>query len=789
MSDLLAQLQTAFRGRYTIERELGGGGMSRVFLAREPALGRRIVVKVVSPDLAAGVSVQRFEREIQVAASLQHANIVPLLSAGEADGVPHYTMPYVEGVSLRERLQNDGRPPLPDALSILRDVARALAYAHEHGVVHRDIKPENVLLSGGAAVVTDFGIAKALARARITESATGAATTLTQAGTSIGTPAYMAPEQITADPSIDHRADVYSFGCVAYELLAGEPPFASPSVHALFSAHLVERARDIGEKRPDVPPPLARVIMRCLEKKPEMRPQSMAEVLRTIDAITTSATPFQRLIQRAGRRKVAAFSLAALVILVAAVPIAMSGRARHVQRIESLAVLPLENLSGDSAQEYLAAGVTERLITDLARMSGLRRVLARGVVVQYAGSKKPLKEIARELNVDALVTASLLPTGDSLSISVHLVNPATGAELWSNRYQRDRRDLLAIQNDIVSSVLREIKARVSPRDQARLTSPPTLSADAYEAYLQGRFHWFKLTAADITTAMKYFRSALEKDSSYALAYAGIALTYAARAEYNMESAREAYPKAKAAALRALQLDNGSSEAHHALATVLFAFDWDFTAAENEYRRAIDLDPNDPFPRAFYGQFLAECGRANEAAVQLDRALELDPHNAFLMWERGFRLYLARQYDSAITVLRQVLAEQPDRPAAVGTLIVALEQKGMQAEAYELRRKSAANGGNSALVEALARGYDRGGYHGAARAQAQLMVARSRQQFVNPYRIAEQYADAGDGNEAIAWLTRANAERAHRFVQRAPRWDLVRADPRLPQLLHLFNDPP
>ena len=372
---------------------------------------------------------------------------------------------------------------------------------------------------------------------------------------------------------------------------------------------------------------------------------------------------------------------------------------------------------------------------------------------------------------------------------MHLVNPTTGAELWGNRYLRDRRDLLAIQNDIVSSVLREIRARVSPRDQARLRSPPTLSADAYEAYLQGRFHWFKLTPADITTAMQYFQSALEKDSTYALAYAGIALTYAARAEYNIEPAREAYAKAKAAALRALQLDDGSSEAHHALATTLFAFDWNFTAAEKEYQRAIDLDPNDPFPRAFYGQFLAECGRDSEAAVQLNRALALDPHNAFLLWGRGFRLYLARQYDSAITVLRQVLAEQPDRPAAVATLIVALDQKGMYAEAYELRRKSAAAGGRTAVVEALDRAFTRGGYRAAIRTQAERMVARSRQQFINPYRIAEQYADAGDRSQAIEWLTRAQAERAHRFVQRAPRWDLIRADPRFPQLLHLFNDPP
>ena len=788
MSDLLAQLQAAFGRQYTIERELGGGGMARVFVATDSALGRRVVVKLLSPELAADLSAERFAREIKLAASLQQANIVPLLSAGEVDGVSYYTMPYVEGVSLRERLRSGGRPPLTDAVGILRDVAHALVYAHAHGIVHRDIKPENVLLSGGTAVVTDFGIAKALAGAR-TGGAAGAMSTLTRVGTSIGTPTYMAPEQIAADPGIDHRADVYSFGCLAYELLVGEPPFVSASIPALFAGHLGQVPANIAERRPDTPPPLARVVMRCLEKEPAARPQSVAEILQTIDGLTTSTTRLERLTQRLGRRTVAAISVTAFAVIVATLAMALNGRAPPARGIESLAVLPLENLTGDSSQAYLAAGVTERLITDLARMSGLKRVLARGVVMQYAGSKKPLDQIARELHVDALVTASVLPTGDSLSISVHLVNPVTGAELWANRYQRGRRDLLAIQNDIVSSVLRELKARVSPDDQARLTSRPTLNSDAYEAYLQGRFYWFKLTPADITTAMKYFRTALEKDSTYALAYAGIALTYAARAEYNMEPARDAYAKAGAAALRALQLDDRSSEAHHALATKLFAFDWNFAGAEKEYRRAIELDPNDPFVRAFYGQFLAESGRDSEAAVQLDRALELDPHNAFLLWEHGFRLYLARKYDSAITALRQVLDEQPGRPGAVATLIVALDQKGMRAEAFALRRKSAAAGTSSALLDALVRGYSRGGYRGASRAQAELMVERSGHQFVNPYRIAEQYADAGDGDRAIGWLTRANAERAHRFVHRAPRWDLIRGEPRFQKLLHQFNDPP
>src|SRR5687767_3832594 len=278
--DLRSHLESNLGASYTIERELGGGGMARVFIATERALGRRVVIKVLPPEFAAEVSTKRFEREIRLAASLQQANIVPVLSAGETEGVAHYTMPFVDGLSLRERLDRENRLPLPEVIGILRDVARALAYAHEHGVVHRDIKPENVLLSGDAAVVTDFGIAKAISSSRNAEGREPRAEgTVTQIGTSVGTPAYMAPEQISADPDIDHRADIYSFGCLAYELISGKPPFGG-STHELFAAHLSERPADLLDRNPDVPPALAAMVRQCLEKDPARRPQTAREMLK-----------------------------------------------------------------------------------------------------------------------------------------------------------------------------------------------------------------------------------------------------------------------------------------------------------------------------------------------------------------------------------------------------------------------------------------------------------------------------------------------------------------------------
>ena len=284
--DLRDQLQTTLGTSYTLERELGGGGMSRVFLATDTALERRVVVKVLPPDLSAGVNADRFNREILLAARLQHPHIVPVLSAGQTDGLPYYTMPFVDGEALRARLANGGALPIMDAINILRDVARALAYAHEHGVVHRDIKPENVLLSGGAAVVTDFGIAKALSDAR--GHVTGA--TLTQFGTSLGTPAYMAPEQVAADPDVDHRADLYAFGCMAYELLTGRAPFTGRSPQKLLVAQMAETPQPVTDLRPDTPPELARLVMQCLAKDASARPQSAAEVVRVLDVVTSSGT-------------------------------------------------------------------------------------------------------------------------------------------------------------------------------------------------------------------------------------------------------------------------------------------------------------------------------------------------------------------------------------------------------------------------------------------------------------------------------------------------------------------
>src|SRR5687767_4762297 len=364
---LLDDLRHALGSSYSIERELGGGGMSRVFAGEEVALGRKVAVKVLAPELAAGVSAERVQREIKLAAQLQHPNIVPVLTTGIAAGLPYYTMPFVDGLSVRQRLDRTPGMPIVEALAILKDVARALAYAHDHGIVHRDIKPENVLLADEAAVVTDFGIAKALHAAH-TDAPGG---TLTQVGTSLGTPAYMSPEQISGDPSTDHRADIYAFGCVAYELLTGAAPFAHRQPHQLFAAHMGEKVGSIFDRRPDCPPEIAALVTKCLEKDPANRPQSARELLQTFDSDRSYATPVASPSpsRRTGRKMVLA-ALAGIAIFSAVAALIFRGGGTGTG-VQSLAVLPFENLGGDTANAYFAEGMADELTSELSKIPGL----------------------------------------------------------------------------------------------------------------------------------------------------------------------------------------------------------------------------------------------------------------------------------------------------------------------------------------------------------------------------------------------------------------------------------
>src|SRR5512132_4261682 len=498
--DLRAQLQSTLGDSYELERELGGGGMSRVFVAEERAFGRKVVVKVLSPELAAGVSSERFTREIRVAARLQQANIVPLLTAGETDGLPYYTMPFVDGLSLRARLERNGALPVGEAISVLRDVTRALACAHEHGVVHRDIKPENILLSGDAAVVTDFGIAKALAASK-TKAPGG---TLTQVGTSIGTPAYMAPEQVSGDPNTDHRADLYALGIVGYEMLVGTPPFHGRAPQQLLAAQLTEAPAPIGTRRYDVPEALASLIMRLLEKEPAKRPKTAAEVARALeDPSVVSGTFVSAAPPHSPRPKRVLWALAGAGILasVAAGSAWFSNRRTPVNASiapaaaaiagKSIAVIPLVNISAATGDAYFAAGMTAEVTNALSRIPGLR-VAAESETTMHDRATSPI-EIGKALNVNMVLVGTVQRDRGRLRVTARLVNTADGFTVWSDMFEREVKDVFQVQdeisNAIVAAISPELSSGAAPLASTAVATNNhgTTDLQAYDLYLRGRY--------------------------------------------------------------------------------------------------------------------------------------------------------------------------------------------------------------------------------------------------------------------------------------------------------------
>jgi eukaryotic-like serine/threonine-protein kinase len=464
MADFLERLTKALSGQYEIERELGSGGMATVYLAHDVKHDRQVALKVLKPDLAAALGTERFPREVRIAAQLQHPHILPLHDSGEVDGFLYYVMPFVEGESLRAKLRREGPLPIHDALRILKEVVDALAAAHAHGIVHRDMKPDNVMISGRHAMVMDFGVAKAV-------SAAGG-DTLTTVGIAVGTPQYMAPEQAMAEPNIDARADIYAVGVLAFEMLTGEPIFAGKSPQAMLSAHVIEKPPDVREKRANVPPPLAEAIARCLEKNPADRWQSADELLRALEAVPVTASggltptdtrPYAAAKRRAGRiGRGAWIAIAATVVLAAGALGAwfvIGHRAAH--GIQRIGVLPIQDVSGKDA--VFVAALQDALTNAIGRL-GTVGVASRGTMMDYAGKSVPTKQIAHELNLDAVVEATVFRAGNVIRVNIEMEDPVATRDLWVTTYEHDATDVLQTQTDIANLVAAAVKRVLSGSD-------------------------------------------------------------------------------------------------------------------------------------------------------------------------------------------------------------------------------------------------------------------------------------------------------------------------------------
>ena len=721
-TDLVDRLRASLAATYDFERELGGGGMSRVFVASDTRLGRQVVVKVLNPELAEGISAQRFEREIRIAARLQHPNIVPVLSAGESEGLPYYTMPFVRGESLRAQLTS-GRIDTRAALRILGDVARALAYAHDEGVVHRDIKPENVLIADGVAVVTDFGIAKAIDAARVDR--TGSA--ITQFGTALGTPAYMAPEQAAGDTNIDRRADIYAWGVLAYECLAKTHPFADKTTaRALITAHLVSEPTHIGE-RASVSGSVAEIVMRCLAKDPDARPESARSLLEALESTVEAVTAAQR------------------------------------SNVPSIAILPFVNLSADAENEYFSDGITEEILNVLAQDRGLR-VAARSSSFAFKGQKVDLQTIAERLHVNALLEGSVRRAGNRVRVSAQLVNAKDGYQLWSDRFERELTDIFAMQDEIASAIAATLRQALhagtggaSDSDLARVTTrsrQPT-NIEAYESYLKGRFQLHR-RADGMHEARAHFERALALDADFAEAHAGLANSYLWLGTHAALAPAEAFARMRRHAEQALSLDTNLPDAHYLLGYVALWYDWDALACERHVRRALAIQANNPDALMLAAYLNFTRGRRDDALAMTEAALHADPVGLATQIGALSKYYLTGEFKRAIALADRVLEQNPTSGEARRFRAMSIYTSGgdLAAARADLEEAARTMRRSPFVLAHLAMVASFEGKTAEARRLCDELIERSAKEAVPPVTVAIAQQALGDYDAAFDWYERA-----------------------------------
>ncbi|MCG6955832.1 MAG: protein kinase [Gemmatimonadetes bacterium] len=774
MSGPTAQLQSALADRYLIERELGRGGMATVYLARDLRHHRQVALKVLNPAVATSLGADRFLREIEVAAGLQHPNIVTVFDSGDARGSLWFTMPYVEGETLRDRLQREGQLPLGDALRIATDAARALEHAHQHGVLHRDVKPENLLLTNdGSTMVSDFGIARAW----------GEVEGMTETGVVVGTPAYMSPEQAAGERTLDARTDIYSLGCVLYEMLAGEKPYHARTAQGLLAKRLSQPVPPLHVTR-DIPTAVEETVTRALARAPADRHASAGELARALQALDVSgrsaSVPTRG---RPARRRWLAWGTLATVLAGGGVLATRLIGGGDADLPASVGVLPFADLSEARDQEYFSDGLTDELITSLSKVNGIQ-VAARTSSFRFKGQDVDVKEVGRELHVGSILEGSVRRSGDRVRITAQLVSTRDGYQLWADAYDRRLADVFAVQEDIARAIASALQVTLGTRDNGVLEARPTGDVQAHDLYLKGRFAWNQRTAAGMQEAVQYLEEAVARDPGFALAWAALADAYVLVIPYSGASQAETWPKARAAAERALALDSTSGEAHTALAYGTMIYDWDWAAAEKEFRQAIAVDPTYPTGHQWYGDFLWSQGRLDEALEQMRKAQRLDPLSLVIGTELGTTYYLRRQYDQAEQAVREVFKLDPNYPHGAYLLGQIRIQEHRYPEAIESLRKALDLGGfQEDLAGALAYAYAASGDKDAATRYTAELEKRLAEGTVGPFALALAYAGQEDLTRAFAYLSRTIDVRDPFLPEDFfdPLLDPLRADPRFAAL--------
>src|SRR5215510_4452283 len=805
-------------GPYQVISLLGRGGMGEVFLAEDTRLERKVALKILPGDFTQSPDrLRRFEREAKAASALNHPNILTIHEIGESDGAHYIVSEFVEGETLRAMIER-GRLDVDQAITIAEQLASALGVAHEAGIIHRDIKPENVMVRpDGLVKVLDFGLAKltemriADCGLRIEEAERPARTSQdipqfairnphsTEPGVVMGTVSYMSPEQARG-LKVDGRTDIFSLGVMLYEMLAGRRPFEGATASDVLATILTKEPQPLERYRDDAGLEFAQAVMRCLAKERAERFQTVGDLAAQLKAPFGRGEPpplgQARPLPGGGGREQRSFFMprpalvasALSLLLVTAVGYwKLSPKAVIDPPIGSLAVLPLENLSGDPAQEYFADGMTDALIGDLARIGALR-VISRTSVMHYKGTKKTLPEIASELKVDAVIEGTVQRSGDHVRIRAQLIHAATDRHLWAETYERDLHDVLELQGEIAQTIARQIQIKITPDEQARLASARPVNHKAYNDYLLGVYYWNKRTEEHVRKAVDYFQSAIREDPGYAQAYAGMADSYAVLAVM-FEDPREFAPKAKAAASKAIEIDGTLAEAHGVLASVIAQYDWDWQGAEREFNRAIELNPGSPTAHQRYSLMLAEMGRTEESLAEIKRALDLDPISLILNTSFGSRLYYARQYDRANRQLQKTLEMDPNFLLARIFLGQVYAKERKYAESIAELNRAVELSRDRALAE-LGYVYAASGQRREARQILVELRELSRRRYVSPVDIAFIHGGLGEKDQAFNWLERAYVEHSSRLTQLKmdPRSDTLRADPRFDELLRRIGLP-
>lgn len=771
--------------RYEIIAPLGAGGMGEVYRARDARLHREVAVKVLPQRVAQDESaLGRFEREARSLAALSHPHIVAIHDFGSHEGLTYAVMELLEGETLRQRLQR-GTFGWGEAVNLGVQMAEGLAAAHSKGVVHRDLKPENVILSrSGALKILDFGLARTDGPPPPAEQTSTSAPT--QPGVVLGTLSYMPPEQVRGQV-VDPRGDIFALGCVLYEMVAGHPPFARQTTADTVAALLTSPPGDLASGPTPVPPALEQAVMRALEKDPESRFQSaqdLAFALRMISGVSRAGmAPFPPHAVPGPRPRRWLWVAAAALLLALAGWLAWPGRGR-LPAVRSLAVLPFANEGGDAELDYLGDGITESLIHDLSQLRDVR-VMARSTVFRYRGRELEAQGAGRELKVDAVLTGRVVPRGDALTVEAELVDVASGSRLWGERYQGRLDDVVRVPEDVARQISSTLRLRLTDEQQERLGRRETDDPEAYRLYLKGRYHWNKRTAEGFRKGIDYFEQASARDPTYALPQVGLADSFALMAAYSVRPPSESMTRARAAAERALTLDDSLAEAHASLGLVKLLHDWEWAEAERRFQRAIVLKPGLATAHHWYAEFLMARGRTEEALAELQRAENLDPLSVILPTDRCRALYFARRYPEALASCRRALdADATFVPALITDGMVREEAAG-PAEALVPYREVARLLGNDPHARTLiARATALAGDAPAARRMLAEIEEQARVRYISPYSMALVHSALGDRDAAFRELERAVAERSSWMTYLAvnPRLDALRGDPRFADVL-------